>query len=212
MAREAGYTAVMSHRSGETEDTTIADLAVATGCGQIKTGAPSRSDRVAKYNQLLRIEEELGDAASSRAWAPSRRAERGGAAGGRRAASASERARRSATIGHRRRDLFLESGGSRQRAGPFGRDSKQCPGRASRPWRRSALTNGLRSPSPLPRPRRPPEAARGSRGSQIRWDRFGRVAWSSSSSSSSLSYIGPSLNVVRAPGGSRRPPSRASPS
>jgi enolase len=63
MAREAGYTAVMSHRSGETEDVTIADLAVATGCGQIKTGAPSRSDRVAKYNQLLRIEEQLGDAA-----------------------------------------------------------------------------------------------------------------------------------------------------
>ncbi len=62
-ARAAGYTAVMSHRSGETEDTTIADLAVATGCGQIKTGAPSRSDRVAKYNQLLRIEEALGDAA-----------------------------------------------------------------------------------------------------------------------------------------------------
>ena len=60
MARGAGYTAVMSHRSGETEDTTIADLAVATGCGQIKTGAPSRSDRVAKYNQLLRIEETLG--------------------------------------------------------------------------------------------------------------------------------------------------------
>jgi enolase len=63
-AREAGYTAVMSHRSGETEDTTIADLAVATGCGQIKTGAPSRSDRVAKYNQLLRIEEALGADAS----------------------------------------------------------------------------------------------------------------------------------------------------
>jgi enolase len=60
IARDAGYTAVMSHRSGETEDTTIADLAVATGCGQIKTGAPSRSDRVAKYNQLLRIEEALG--------------------------------------------------------------------------------------------------------------------------------------------------------
>ena len=59
-AADAGYTAVMSHRSGETEDTTIADLAVATGCGQIKTGAPSRSDRVAKYNQLLRIEEALG--------------------------------------------------------------------------------------------------------------------------------------------------------
>ena len=60
LARSAGYSAVMSHRSGETEDTTIADLAVATGCGQIKTGAPSRSDRVAKYNQLLRIEEALG--------------------------------------------------------------------------------------------------------------------------------------------------------
>src|SRR6185436_17874543 len=60
LARSAGYAAVMSHRSGETEDTTIADLAVATGVGQIKTGAPSRTDRVAKYNQLLRIEEELG--------------------------------------------------------------------------------------------------------------------------------------------------------
>jgi enolase len=60
MAREAGYTTVMSHRSGETEDVTIADLAVAAGCGQIKTGAPSRTDRVAKYNQLLRIEEQLG--------------------------------------------------------------------------------------------------------------------------------------------------------
>jgi enolase len=59
-AQDAGYTAVMSHRSGETEDVTIADLAVATGCGQIKTGAPSRSDRTAKYNQLLRIEEALG--------------------------------------------------------------------------------------------------------------------------------------------------------
>jgi enolase len=63
MAHAAGYGAVMSHRSGETEDTTIADLAVATGCGQIKTGAPSRTDRVAKYNQLLRIEEALGDRA-----------------------------------------------------------------------------------------------------------------------------------------------------
>jgi len=63
IASEAGYSAVISHRSGETEDTTIADLAVATGAGQIKTGAPSRSDRVAKYNRLLRIEEELGAAA-----------------------------------------------------------------------------------------------------------------------------------------------------
>ena len=68
MAQEAGYTAVISHRSGETEDTTIADLAVATNAGQIKTGAPARSDRVAKYNQLLRIEEELGDTAVYPGW------------------------------------------------------------------------------------------------------------------------------------------------
>jgi enolase len=60
MAHKAAYTAVMSHRSGETEDATIADLAVATNCGQIKTGSLARSDRTAKYNQLLRIEEELG--------------------------------------------------------------------------------------------------------------------------------------------------------
>jgi enolase len=64
VATRAGYTVVMSHRSGETEDTTIADLAVATNCGQIKSGAPARSDRVAKYNQLLRIEEDLGDTAA----------------------------------------------------------------------------------------------------------------------------------------------------
>jgi enolase len=63
MAHRAGYTAVMSHRSGETEDSTIADLAVATNCGQIKTGSLARSDRLAKYNQLIRIEEELGDTA-----------------------------------------------------------------------------------------------------------------------------------------------------
>ena len=63
LAQRSGMTAILSHRSGETEDTTIADLAVATDCGQIKTGAPARSERVAKYNQLLRIEEELGDAA-----------------------------------------------------------------------------------------------------------------------------------------------------
>ena len=63
MAHRAGYRCMMSHRSGETEDVTIADLAVATNCGQIKTGAPARSERVAKYNQLLRIEEELDEAA-----------------------------------------------------------------------------------------------------------------------------------------------------
>jgi len=63
LAHRAGYTCVISHRSGETDDTTIADLAVATNCGQIKTGAPARGERVAKYNQLLRIEELLGDAA-----------------------------------------------------------------------------------------------------------------------------------------------------
>jgi enolase len=63
MAHKAGYTSIMSHRSGETEDTTIADLAVALNCGQIKTGSASRTDRMAKYNQLLRIEEELGEVA-----------------------------------------------------------------------------------------------------------------------------------------------------
>jgi enolase 1/2/3 len=68
LARANGYAVVISHRSGETEDTTIADLVVATGAGQIKTGAPSRTDRVAKYNQLLRIEEELGDAAVYPGW------------------------------------------------------------------------------------------------------------------------------------------------
>ena len=61
MAKRAGYTAVVSHRSGETEDSTIADIAVGTNAGQIKTGAPCRTDRVAKYNQLLRIEDRLGD-------------------------------------------------------------------------------------------------------------------------------------------------------
>ena len=63
MAKQAGYTAVVSHRSGETEDSTIADIAVATNAGQIKTGSLSRTDRVAKYNQLLRIEEQLGEMA-----------------------------------------------------------------------------------------------------------------------------------------------------
>ena len=74
LAGRSGYTAVMSHRSGETEDTTIADLAVATNCGQIKTGAPARSDRVAKYNRLLRVEEELGEAAAYRGGAAIRAA------------------------------------------------------------------------------------------------------------------------------------------
>ena len=68
LAQRSGYTAIVSHRSGETEDTTIADLAVATNAGQIKTGAPARSDRVAKYNQLLRIEEELGEIAVYPGW------------------------------------------------------------------------------------------------------------------------------------------------
>jgi enolase len=77
-AHRAGWTTVFSHRSGETEDTTIADLAVATGVGQIKTGAPARSDRVAKYNQLLRIEEHLGDDARYAGWTAFPRARRGG--------------------------------------------------------------------------------------------------------------------------------------
>ena len=77
LARSNGYGVVMSHRSGETEDTTIADLAVATNAGQIKTGAPSRSDRVAKYNQLLRIEEELGEEAAYPGWEAFPRSRRG---------------------------------------------------------------------------------------------------------------------------------------
>ncbi|MFN2469481.1 MAG: phosphopyruvate hydratase [Gaiellaceae bacterium] len=76
LARENGFAAVISHRSGETEDTTIADLAVATNAGQIKTGAPSRTDRTAKYNQLLRIEEQLGDRAEYPGWAAFPRARR----------------------------------------------------------------------------------------------------------------------------------------
>jgi enolase len=79
LARRNGYAAIMSHRSGETEDTTIADLAVATGVGQIKTGAPSRSDRVAKYNQLLRIEERLAERAVYRGWDAFPRRTRAGA-------------------------------------------------------------------------------------------------------------------------------------
>jgi enolase len=78
LAQANGYSAVMSHRSGETEDATIADLAVALGTGQIKTGAPARSDRVAKYNQLLRIEEELGARAVYPGWDAFPRAKRGG--------------------------------------------------------------------------------------------------------------------------------------
>jgi enolase len=77
LAQSNGYTAVMSHRSGETEDATIADLAVALGTGQVKTGAPARSDRVAKYNQLIRIEEELGERAMYPGWAAFPRASRG---------------------------------------------------------------------------------------------------------------------------------------
>jgi enolase len=77
LAQENGYSAVMSHRSGETEDATIADLAVALGTGQIKTGAPARSDRVAKYNQLLRIEQQLGERAVYPGWAAFPRAQHG---------------------------------------------------------------------------------------------------------------------------------------
>ena len=76
LAQSRGYAVVVSHRSGETEDTTIADLAVATHAGQIKTGSLSRTDRVAKYNQLLRIEEELGGAAVYPGWAAFPRTQR----------------------------------------------------------------------------------------------------------------------------------------
>src|SRR2546425_7275807 len=81
-AKAAGYASIISHRSGDTEDTTIADLAVVTGAGQIKTGAPSRSERVAKYNQLLRIEEELGDQAAFPGATAFQRRDRGPRTGG----------------------------------------------------------------------------------------------------------------------------------
>ena len=82
MAVRSAYTVVISHRSGETEDSTVADIAVATDCGQIKAGAPARSDRVAKYNQLLRIEEGLGDSAEFRGGAALAGPPAGSAAGG----------------------------------------------------------------------------------------------------------------------------------
>ena len=126
LAHRNGYRCMMSHRSGETEDTTIADLAVATNCGQIKTGAPARSERVAKYNQLLRIEEELGDAAR---YAGARRlpAVRGLSAGcpaGRVAAAAAPRARAAAR--------------ARARGGPRPRPRRRAAARRRPPPRRHA--------------------------------------------------------------------------
>ena len=119
MAREAGYTAVMSHRSGETEDVTIADLAVATGCGQIKTGAPSRTDRVAKYNQLLRIEEQLGAEARFPGAAPC------GADGGLAALTAA--LRRGGGLAALTAALRAETAASREGAGAGGANGSGMP-------------------------------------------------------------------------------------
>ena len=126
IARDAGYTAVISHRSGETEDTTIADLAVATGAGQIKTGAPSRSDRVAKYNRLLRIEEELGAA---------RRVPR------------PERFRPARLLGRRER-LLVNEGEGRAGSVAAGMASTACAG--SRAKRRPAARNAAPAPAAPP--------------------------------------------------------------
>ena len=146
MAREAGYTAVMSHRSGETEDVTIADLAVATGCGQIKTGAPSRTDRVAKYNQLLRIEEALGAEATypGRTRVP------------RREQPAPD---------------VCTSGCSRKESAGVERRLQRMPSArsATAPPRRHAPHRERRD-----RNREPGWRARGLRG-RVRWDRVGRV-------------------------------------
>ncbi len=131
VAGRHGYTAMMSHRSGETEDATIADLAVATNCGQIKTGAPARSDRVAKYNQLLRIEEELGPVASylGAAVLPARRRSRclSGAVA-RRGARRARRRLRSA-----RRVLVARVGGRRCASRSSSSSSSACSSRSSTP-------------------------------------------------------------------------------
>ena len=139
IARDAGYTAVISHRSGETEDTTIADLAVATGAGQIKTGAPSRSDRVAKYNRLLRIEEELGAAAGSPVCRPSP------SAGYEEAMSRPRRNEHARSAAEQRAGTTSRSPQTRRRArntapgGPQRRQPHQVgPGRPDRPRRWSS--------------------------------------------------------------------------
>ena len=138
LAMTSGYTAVMSHRSGETEDATIADLAVATGCGQIKAGAPARSDRVAKYNQLLRIEEDLGDAAAymgSRAFAARGRSDRR-VTPTRSTRSTRRRAMRKRRIGIRPGAVRVGKG---RRASPWRRwpSSPSCSSSCSRPGRTS---------------------------------------------------------------------------
>ena len=150
MAREAGYTAVISHRSGETEDVTIADLAVATGCGQIKTGAPSRTDRVAKYNQLLRIEEALGPDAEypgAGVRVPSWLNESGG------------------TV-HGRAQAALQQEGD-QRRGERSAHGMPSARSATQPRARARATRAAAG-----RPRRvAPTGAR----VRVRWDRVGRV-------------------------------------
>ena len=154
MAHRAGYTSVMSHRSGETEDTTIADLAVACDCGQIKTGSASRTDRVAKYNQLLRIEEELGQ---DRPLRRPRRLQGAALAGGRQAADVQATSRRALVdFGQAGRRYFRVPSGRRrssndavrlgQEAPRASRTSRRCtrPARASSPrrWRTSPRGRG----------------------------------------------------------------------
>ena len=141
LATRSAYTSVMSHRSGETEDTTIADLAVATGCGQIKAGAPARSDRVAKYNQLLRIEEDLGESASYPGARPSRRGRADEPAPG-------PRSRRP------------DARGTQRRRSRRGEDRAQRPPRhharhQARPARAQAPRRGRAARRPAPPPDRP---------------------------------------------------------
>ena len=147
LAHESGYAAVMSHRSGETEDTTIADLAVATNCGQIKTGAPSRTDRVAKYNQLLRIEEELEMPPASRAGTRLRPPEPGERGERARAAAHQDR------LHDRPRDRRLRHGGAARVVG-HGRGPPQLLARRPRVAPRL-------DPGRPPRPGADREAARG---------------------------------------------------
>ena len=182
----------MSHRSGETEDTTIADLAVATGCGQIKTGAPSRSDRVAKYNQLLRIEEELGDEAVFPGLEGVQQEGGSGAVG---VAGASRLAASWAWVWAVRGGWEL----------PSRRASCQLPSRrhvvAARNFRRGGLRPQASKASAMAGTAHPRYRARvvprqgGGRASRIRWDRFGRVALVLVLFAVLVSYIGPTLNV-----------------
>ena len=151
MAKKAGYTAVMSHRSGETEDVTIADLAVATGCGQIKTGAPARTDRVAKYNQLLRIEGQLG---RPRELPRPRRLQPALSAGGRARGQEHGPGRANRSCSGERNRIELTAQGLRRPQAPRGGPTRR-PGALGPPGTRSDAVRARCAPVPVHKRRRP---------------------------------------------------------